>query len=413
MSNTNPLDILKRLDVKQNVTIRVIDEPTGKVVQEHVGHNAATNSLLTGIAHYLMGDGVLNQGADTLAMWIPQYISLGTMGLTSQDSETLDDESVVPYAIGYTPVAPESATSEEKELNTQLRFTEYINQAPGFGADGYDNNSNNNREWFGLGYPYNIKPNPLFQDFYTWDGSETIFVLSKSPLDIISITLYPGGVINQDVSDTEVERRVLSTTSYSVSGNELHLNAYPDTTIPTTSRIAVIYTSKDSDAANCELIQAKYDNNGNIVPLTLRSKITYRDLVPEIQSEVPNTLDVIFSAFVSTGALSAYRGDNDYIYITEAGLWSSSAFSDSGDNGMLAGYRIMPSDDEVNILGAEKILIATGEMTYELVGDNDEPLDIISIDSITCGRWGHAPRHTGWPRYEGCPPSCCRGSSCW
>jgi hypothetical protein len=95
-------------------------------------------------------------------------------------------------------------------------------------------------------------------------------------------------------------------------------------------------------------------------------------------------LDVIFSAFVSTGALSAYRGDNDYIYITEAGLWSSSAFSDSGDNGMLAGYRIMPSDDEVNILGAEKILIATGEMTYELVGDNDEPLDIISIDSITC-----------------------------
>lgn len=384
MSNTNPLDIIKRLDVKQNVTIRVIDEPTGKVVQEHVGHNAATNSLLTGIAHYLMGDGVLNQGTDTLAMWIPQYISLGTMGLTSQDSETLDDESVVPYAIGYTPVAPESATPEEKELNAQLRFTEYINQAPGFGADGYDDNSNNNREWFGLGYPYNIKPNPLFQDFYTWDGLETTFVLSKSPLDIISITLYPGGVINQDISDTDVERRVLSTTSYSVSGNELHLNAYPDTTIPATSRIAVIYTSEDSDAANCELIQAKYDNNGNIVPLTLRSKITYRDLVPEIQSEVPNTLDVIFSAFVSTGALSAYRGDNEYIYITEAGLWSSSAFSDSGDNGMLAGYRIMPSDDEVNILGAELHITATGAMTYDLVDSDNKPLSVISIDSITC-----------------------------
>ena len=75
MSNTNPLDIIKRLDVKQNVTIRVIDEPTGKVVQEHIGHNAATNSLLTGIAHYLMGDGVLNQGSDTLSMWVPQYMS--------------------------------------------------------------------------------------------------------------------------------------------------------------------------------------------------------------------------------------------------------------------------------------------------------------------------------------------------
>ena len=68
MSNTtNPLDIIKRLDVKQNVTIRVIDEATGKVVQEHIGHNAATNSLLTGIAHYLMGDGVLNQSQDTFA----------------------------------------------------------------------------------------------------------------------------------------------------------------------------------------------------------------------------------------------------------------------------------------------------------------------------------------------------------
>lgn len=386
-NNTNPFDIIKRLDVKQNVTIRVIDEPTGKVVQEHIGHNAATNSLLTGIAHYLMGDGVLNQGSDTLSMWVPQYISLGTMGLTSQESETItvgDQKFIVPAGIGYTPVAPEEATDEEKELNAQLRFTEYINQAPGFGADGYDNNSNNNREWFGLGYPYTLKPDALKQNFYTWDGSEQEFELSDTPITVISATLYTGGVVNQDIRDTQVERRVLSTIAYSVSGNHIHFNEYPDTTIPADSRLAVIYTCESADAANCELIQAKLDSQNNIVPLTLRSKITYRDLIPEIQSEVPNTLDVIYSAMVSTGALKDYRGEDNYVYITEAGLWSKSAFSDSGDNGLLAGYRIMPSDDEVNILGAEKTLDATGEMNYELTDESGEPLDIISIDSITC-----------------------------
>ena len=382
----NPLEISKRLDFKHNVTIRVIDEPTGKVVQEHVGHNAATNSLLTGIAHYLMGDGVLNQAQDTLSMWVPQYISLGTMGLTSQKSETIDVGSniVVPSDLGYTPVAPEDASPEEKELNAQLRFSEYINQTPGFGADGYDNNSNNNREWFGLGYPYTLKPDALRQNFYTWDGSETTFTLSETPITIVSATLYPGGVVNQDISDTRVERRVLSSTLYSVTGNHIHFDPYSDTTIPSNSRLAVIYTCESKDAANCELIKAKIDNRGNIIPLTLRSTVTFRDYVPELQSEVPNTLDVIYSAFVSTGALAEYRGDNDYIYITEAGLWSKPNYNDSGDNGLLAGYRIMPSDDEVNILGAEKTLTGTGEATYELVDSNFEPLSILSIDSITC-----------------------------
>ena len=383
---TNPLDIIKRLDVKQNVTIRVIDEPTGKVVQEHVGHNAATNSLLTGIAHYLMGDGVLNQGSDTLSSWVPQYISLGTMGLTSQESEIITVDGVeytVPACLGYTPIAPEDATAEEKELNARLRFTEYLNQTPGFGADGYDNNSNNNREWFGLGYPYTLKPDNLRQDFYTWDGSAQDLNLSETPIAIISVTLFTGGVVNQDISDTSVERSVLPSTQYSVEDNILHLLQYSEE-IPADSRLAVIYTFESADATNCELISAKIDNSGNIVPLTLRSQITYRDLVPEIQSEVPNTLDVIFSAFVSVGALKDYRSDNDYIYITEAGLWSKPNYNDSGDNGLLAGYRIMPSDDEVNILGAEITLTGTGEETYELVDQGGEPLSIISIDSITC-----------------------------
>lgn len=383
----NPLDIIKRLDVKQNVTIRVIDEPTGKVVQEHVGHNAATNSLLTGIAHYLMGDGVLNQGTDTLMTWVPQYISLGTMGLTSQESETISvegEEFVVPKALGYTPVAPESATPEEKELNAQLRFSEYINQTPGFGADGYDNNSNNNREWFGLGYPYSLKPDALKQDFYTWDGTEITFPLSATPINIISATLYPGGVIDQDIHNTGVERRVLSSDLYTVSGDTIHFSEYPDTTIPANSRLAIIYTCDSTDAANCELITAKLDNQGKVVSLTTRSQITYRDLVPELESEVPNTLDVIYSAFVSVGALKGYRAENDYIYITEAGLWSKPYYSDGGDNGLLAGYRIMPSDDEVNTYGVETRLTSTGAESYELVDSQGRPLSIVAIDSITC-----------------------------
>ena len=449
-NNINPLDIIKRLDVKQNVTIRVIDEATGKVVQEHIGHNAATNSLLTGIAHYLMGDGVLNQGSDTLSMWVPQYISLGTMGLTSQESETITvdgQQFIVPKGIGYTPVAPEEATDEEKELNAQLRFTEYINQAPGFCAGGYDNNSNNNREWFGLGYPYTLKPDNLRQNFF--DAGQTKYDLSSALLDTVSVTVYPDGIVNQDLHDTSVTRQVLSVNDYDAGEDwhdvftgdgetltytlsrpsegvfsvqhsaghstwldipfeydhenntvtllelppagyyiDIHYYSTPILLLPNgatyTGRIAIIYTVDSDDAANCELIQAKLDGKNNIVPLSLRSKITYRDLIPEIQSEVPNTLDVIYSAMVSTGALKEYRGDDDCVYITEAGLWSKSYYTDSGDNGLLAGYRIMPSDDEVNILGAEKTLTATGQMVYELVDDEDKPLDIISIDSITC-----------------------------
>ena len=447
----NPLDIIKRLDVKQNVTIRVIDEATGKVVQEHIGHNAATNSLLTGIAHYLMGDGVLNQGGDTLSMWVPQYISLGTMGLTSQDSETIvidGDTYIVPSGIGYTPAAPESATPEEKELNAQLRFTEYINQAPGFGADGYDENTNNDREWFGLGYPYTLKPDKLSQDFF--DAGENYYELSTTPTDlssgIISVTVYPQGVINEDQHDSSVTRMLLSTSDYEVYDNltqeftgdgttvayelqhqakrvvsvsvnsaeveftyDVATNVVTLATAPEVDdqievfyytaspilhlyngstyvgRIAIIYTVSSTDAANCELIQAKLDN-GTIVPLTLRSKITYRDLVPEISSEVPNTLDVIFSAFVSTGALKEYRGDNNYIYITEAGLWSKPNFSDSGDNGLLAGYRIMPSDDEIPEIRVTKDFTGDGEQVTFVLDDSqgnsiDEVLSV-TIDGV-------------------------------
>lgn len=366
-NNTNPLDIIKRLDVKQNVTIRVIDEATNKVVQEHIGHNAATNSLLTGIAHYLMGDGVLNQASDTLSNWIPQYISLGTMGLTSQEAE-----DYLPAGIGYTPVAPESATSEEKELNEQLRFEEYVNQTPGFGADGYDSYENNNREWFGLGYPYSDKPDKLVQDFYDAGQDEYILsqdLLSEDKTSIISVTVYPDGVINQDIHDTSVTRTVLSVDDY-----EVELNSEDQYVLKITNgssysgRLAVIYVINSADAANCEILDAD----------SLRSKITYRNIIPSVESEIPNTIDVIFSAFVSTGALKAYRGDNDYIFITEAGLWSKPYYNNSGDNGLLAGYRIMPTDDEVLEFAAEDEFTGDGVTASFALSQ-----EAISISSVT------------------------------
>lgn len=49
---------------------------------------------------------------------------------------------------------------------------------------------------------------------------------------------------------------------------------------------------------------------------------------------------------ISTGALSAFKEkDRDYIFITEAGLWSQKDYIDGGDNGLLAGYRIAPPND--------------------------------------------------------------------
>lgn len=366
------LEIAKRLDVKQNVTIRVIDEATNKVVQEHIGHNAATNSLLTGIAHYLLGDGTLNQGTDTLTTWVPQYISLGTMGLTGQNSESfLDDEDdfeyIVPFDVGTTLPAPESATPEEKELNAQLRFTEYLNQTPGFGADGYDENTNNDRSYFGLGLPYDNKPSIRKQDFFTGDGSNRTFTLSQLPTSIVDITVYPDGVVNQDMHNTAIVRVTIPTTKYTFDGLQVTLDDTWDA--PSAgSRIAIIYTIDSKDAAVCELI----DSNSR------RSNITYRNIIPEVQSEVPGTLDVIFSAFVSVGELSKFKGDNDYIYITEAGLWSKPAYTGGGDNGLLAGYRLMPSDDEVNTLGVEDTFNTDG-VTVEF--HLDQPA--ITIDSIT------------------------------
>ena len=256
----------KHLSMNHNVTIVVRDAATMKLVTAHVGHNAATNGLLTGIGHYLAGDGILNQGWHMLSSYVPKYISLGTMGLINQE----EDEIGLPAGIGVV---------DGDELT---RFEDYMLQTPGYGADGYDGNLNNGREYLGLG--------PVFAD--RDDKNHTI---------------------------------------------------------------------------NCELIS-------NTFP---RAQISYREIVPEVESEFPETIDVVFSAMISVGALSQFREQGkDYLFITEAGLWSRQDWVQGGDNGLLAGYRIAPTDrinwgmtpDSVN-----ESAIADYESKYgEITGDKQK-----------------------------------------
>lgn len=226
----------KNLGMRNNVSFRVLDPVTNKVLREYKGHNQATNSLLTGIAHYLRGDGVYNQSVYTMTNYIPAYISLGTMGLINQD----EDSQGLPAGLGV-------GTMADSEL---VRFTNYMNTTPGYGADGYDPNDNNERPYTGLG--------PMFPN------------------------------------------------------------------------------RPSIDTVNCELIS----------PTFHRSQIVYRTILSEFESELPQTLDVVFSAMISTGALAKFRAPGkDYLFITEAGLWSSNSWVDSADNGLLAGYRLAPPDE--------------------------------------------------------------------
>ena len=225
------------MGLQYNVTFRILDEHTGQVVSEHIGHNQATNSLLLGVAHYLKGDGVLNQGAYMLSHFVPKYISLGCMGLINQGI----DNTGLPSGIGVGNITDPEAQ----------RFTAYMNQVPGYGADGYDANQNNGRSYLGLG--------PMFAN-----------------------------------------------------------------------------RANKQDTVACELIS-------NTFP---RTEISFRQILPETESELSETVDIVYSAMISTGALAQFRPAGcDYLFITEAGLWASPTWSDSGDNGLLAGYRIVPPNE--------------------------------------------------------------------
>lgn len=359
----------KNLSIRQNVCLQVIDEITGKVVQEHVGHNSATNSLLFGIAHHLIGDFRLNQGYamhpgyDLLSNYVPRYISLGTMGLINQEqdinglpagigdnipnyndpeykalqeayqaalaaykaavqarsadcpifgkegeapaacadcevcSRRIDEED---QAVEATKATMDAAYEALLSYSEEQRFIEYMTTRPGYGADGYDQAENNGRKYPGLGYAYT-----------TFDNTARYYVGQQ--------VMYKG-VLYSCILDTPDPAGVLDPAYWQVADD------------------------------------AHQPSKGTIVKLELvspsfpREPISYRDVVPEYQSENPKTIDVVFSAMISTGALKQFRPkdadgkDLGYIFITEAGLWSKRDWegAESRENGLLAGYRIIP-----------------------------------------------------------------------
>ena len=336
----------KNLRTEHNVSIRVLDSKSGKVISSHIGHNAATNSLLVGIAHYLTGDGVLNQGYHMLNYYIPKYISLGTMGLTNQD----EDENGLPAGIGV------SEGSEED------RFVDYLLQVPGYGADGYDPNLNNNREYFGLG--------PVFADRDTSKIVTETIQLGDINLDgvvnnadILMFADYLAGnvkltdkqLLAADVNqDGEINCSDLALITQCVSG-EITLGT-------------VEYRPSIAPTINCELISDSFP----------RVQISYRDIVPETESEIPQTIDVIFSAMISTGALAQFREPGkDYIFITEAGLWSKKDWESGGDNGLLAGYRIAPPNKQNWAMTAESV-----SDDYAITYLKDQGIDTPTEDQI-------------------------------
>ena len=336
----------KNLRTEHNVSIRVLDSTSGKVISSHIGHNAATNSLLVGIAHYLTGDGVLNQGYHMLNYYIPKYISLGTMGLINQD----EDENGLPAGIGV------SEGSEED------RFVDYLLQVPGYGADGYDPNLNNNREYFGLG--------PVFADRDTSKIVTETIQLGDINLDgvvnnadILMFADYLAGnvkltdkqLLAADVNqDGEINCSDLALITQCVSG-EITLGT-------------VEYRPSIAPTINCELISDSFP----------RVQISYRDIVPETESEIPKTIDVIFSAMISTGALAQFREPGkDYIFITEAGLWSKKDWESGGDNGLLAGYRIAPPNRQNWAMTAESV-----SDDYAITYLKDQGIDTPTEDQI-------------------------------
>lgn len=361
-TRNNILKAAKHLGLGQNLCIRVLDEATGEVLQEHVCHNVATNSLLLGIAHHLIGDFFpdqhhgLSPGYPLLSNYVPRYISLGTMGLINQDQ----DEQGLPAGIGVTipdiddpeyralvealntakaeldaaiaalendcPYYAENGSCYTGEICQQCsdrldskrealelaranydaayqalmdyseeqRFVDYMNTRPGYGADGYDANENNGRKYLGLGYA-----------FTSYDVNDK-YVAG----DIVS---YKGTVYEC----------VNATADMAGPFDPARWQAIPDADQP----------SRAGTTINLELISPSFP----------RELISFRDIVPEYEAELPKTIDVVFSAMISTGALAQFRPEGqDYIFITEAGLWSKRDWEDSGENGLLAAYRLAP-----------------------------------------------------------------------
>ena len=160
-------EIKQLLGSESNVLLSVIDSTSGNVLRTHVGHNAATNTFIYSCAQRFISDNT---------EWAPRYISLGTMGLLNQQ----ETDNHTPSGIG--------TYLDTSDTDIVTRYKHYIEQRPGYGADGYNSSMNNNRQYIGLGPSYT--GSAINCELVADVSSATLnFVHQRSP--IVSVRLVP------------------------------------------------------------------------------------------------------------------------------------------------------------------------------------------------------------------------------
>jgi hypothetical protein len=440
-----------------NVTIKVIDEATGRVDQVHRGKNSVTTTLLEGIAHYLQGYGLSNQGG-LLKNNLPQFISLGTMGLNGvgedsegnevqlaqmweEDNEPVDDiiTAHFPEDIPTRRRIPLLASIDGGELlhsgvelkpisnnlyyrlpaNHALPATDiktsgynknkiprrnYFTHAPGFDADirAEDvmwNLDNNERKVSGIGRPYA----QLVQDYirgYEYVAPTTLTRAEtggtgRTELQVSDVTSYRVGdqiytrrIGEEDISGPRQVIRIDRTQNLIILQSPFDGNLRPVGTIifimaddkENYRRLAVgINRCGDPDCdCTCSCCN-EGSSSGSPVPSPLPLEcelVTHqhnrvsiqarRAFYPISRSDGMNTaetirsIDVVYTALISLGALKAMRGNRDYLFITECGLWGQRWSGERYPNNLsipetlrnrfkapadlLAGYRVFPKE---------------------------------------------------------------------
>ena len=311
------MEVFKNFGIQQNVQLNVYDEMTRKLIRSVQGHNSATNSMLTGIAHYLIGEGILNQGWDTLRKWIPRYISLGTMGLYSQEEDTAVGYEGLPKYLGS--LDPTVRTYNIVQAGTEYTRNDILYARASLPAEDIG---------------------PVFVRVTEVGGNGEILSVQSSSVATHESYTGSGAVITYNIINDDKARCIdylSKQPGFGADGYDANLNNYREFfgLGPTFDKRPSASSTDNQKTVDCELLKTDFQ----------RSSISFRNIIPESSAEIAKTVDVVFSAMISTGQLAQFREEGkDYIFITEAGLWSNSTWQAGTENGCLAAYRITYHD---------------------------------------------------------------------
>lgn len=437
-----------------NVTIKVIDEATGRVDQVHKGQNSVTTTLLEGIAHYLQGYGFDNVGG-LLKNYLPQYISLGTMGLNGvgedsegnaiqlaqmweEDNEPVDDINTLHFPqdiptrrrvpllssidggelwyngvetkqigdnLHYRYPHPVTTSISVNDSNSSIKIPRrnYFTHAPGFDADirtedvmwQYDNNE---RKKSGIGIPYAQHVDDYIRGYEyvaptTLSFQENSTAVELRVADASSFRIGDLLYIRRNETDI-VGPRVIVDIDRAANQNKVFIqSAFGGGTLPAGSRVFVYIDEKENYRRQVEGINlcgnpdcnchCSCCNVGSATGLPVPSPLPLEcELVTHQHNRVPiqarrafypmsrtdgmntaetvRSIDVVYTALISLGALKSMRGDRDYLFIPECGLWGTRWNGEKYPNNpdipeilrnryqapaeLLAGYRVFPKE---------------------------------------------------------------------